>query len=296
MNTIKESKSDKVFLFFVYLFLITVVICILYPLIYVISSSFSSPAAVAAGKVRLLPIEPSVEGYKIVLSSKKIGMGYLNTIMYTVFGTTINVVLTILSGYALSKHDLVGKRFFMFLFTFTMLFNGGLMPTYILVKQMNLLDTFWVMIIPNAMAAYQMIVARTFFSTSIPRDLYETSQLDGCSDFRFLATIVIPLSKALIAVLVLLYAVGHWNSYFHAMIYLKSPELFPLQIVLREILLQNTIDYSDMRSIENSLRQDDMQELIKYVLIVVSSAPILALYPFVQKYFVKGVLVGSVKG
>jgi putative aldouronate transport system permease protein len=159
-----------------------------------------------------------------------------------------------------------------------------------------MLDTFWVMVIPNAMAAYQMIVARTYFVTNIPRDLYETSQLEGCSDFRFLGTIVIPLSKALIAVLVLLYAVGHWNSYFHAMIYLKDPARAPLQIVLREILLQNTIDYTDMNSIENSLRQDDMYELIKYVLIVVSSAPILALYPFVQKYFVKGVMVGSIKG
>lgn len=293
---IKEGKGDGIFLAVNYTFLFLLTICILYPLIFILSSSFSSPSAVTAGRVRLLPVDPGIEGYKIVLSSQKIGRGYLNTVLYTVVGTTINVTLTILAGYALSKHNLVGKRFFTLMFTFTMLFSGGLMPTYLLIRQMNMLDTFWVMVIPNAMAVYQMIVARTYFVTTIPRDLYETCQIEGCSDFRFLASIVVPLSKTLIAVLVLLYAVGHWNSYFHAMIYLKDSSRFPLQIILREILLQNTIDYSDMNSIENSMRQDDVYELIKYVLIVVSSAPVLALYPFVQKYFVKGIMVGSIKG
>lgn len=296
MAHIHETKADRAFMAFIYLVLAIITISVLYPLIYVLSSSFSSPAAVLAGKVRLLPVDFSLEGYQVVLGSSKIVRGYLNTILYTTVGTSINVAMTVMTGYALSKRDLFGKRFFVFLFTFTMMFSGGLMPTYLLVKNLHLLDTMWALVLPGAMAVYQMIVARTFFMTNIPYDLYESSQLDGCSDLRYLWSVVLPLSKALLAVLVLLYAVGHWNTYFNAMIYLSSPEKYPLQIILREILLQNTIDYTDINSIENSVKQDDLQELIKYTLIVVSSAPILILYPFIQKYFVKGVMVGSIKG
>ena len=219
----------------------------------------------------------------------------MNTFIYTVLGTSIAVVLTIALAYPLSKNSFVGRKLIMVLLVVTMLFDGGLIPYYLTVKSYNMLDTIWAMVIPGAIGIWQVIIARTFFQMTIPDELSEASELDGCSDIRYLWSIVIPLSKPIIAVLVLMYAVSHWNAYFDALIFLKSKDKFPLQLILREILILNSVD-SMTTNMEELQAKQDLSQLLKYSLIVISTGPILLFYPFIQKYFVKGMLIGSVKG
>lgn len=291
---IRESAGDRIFLAAVYTVLILVVIAVLYPLIFIISSSISSPAAVTSGKVWLWPVDISFKGFRVLFNTPEIISGYGNSIFYTAAGTLISVILTIMIAYPLSRRTFFGRNTLMMIITFTMIFSGGLIPTYMVVKEMHLIDTRWALLIPNAIWVWQVIIARSFFQASIPEELLEASEIDGCSDMRFILSVVLPLSKPILAVLVLMYAVGQWNAYFDALIYLKSANLFPLQLVLRSIIIQNN-SAGNMDAIAMVERQQ-MAELLKYALIVVATLPVLVIYPFVQRYFVQGMLVGSVKG
>ena len=286
-------SSDRRFYMISYFLIGFLTILVLYPIIYVLATSFSSPAAVARGEVWLWPVDFSLEGYKAVLQYKDVWIGYRNTIFYTSVGTFINIAMTLACAYPLSRKQLHGKGPIMFLFTFTMLFSGGMIPNYILVKNLKIMNTIWAMLLPGCMSVYNMIVARTFIQHNIPNELLEASKMDGCSDVRFFFRILLPLSKAMIAVLALWYAVGHWNAYFNAFLYLSDKDLFPLQLFLKSVLVQN--EFATMIDPELAEQMTEMRNLIKYALIVVSTAPLFAFYPFVQKYFVKGVMIGSVK-
>ena len=292
---IRNSFGDRVFMFSVYLFLLFALLIVLYPLIYIVSASFSNPLAVTAGKVWLFPVDFSLRGYEVTFQNPQIITGYLNSLFYTLFGTLISVVLTVLIAYPLSRRDLYGSNVIMLLITFTLIFSGGLIPTYLVVKDLGLIDTRWALLIPQAIAAFQVIIARTFFRSTIPFEIVEAAELDGCNDLQFLWSVVLPLSKPIIAVLALMYAVSQWNGYFDALIYLKSPDLQPLQIVLRNILILNTTSSGSMDATAMAQRRQ-LADLLKYCLVVVGSVPVLLIYPFVQRYFVKGLLIGSIKG
>lgn len=290
---IRESLGDRLFITAIYIILSLVLVAVLYPLIYIVSSSLSSPSAVSSGKVWLWPVDLSFEGYKAVLRNEQVLMGYANSLFYTICGTFISVALTIMIAYPLSKKTFVGRSTLMIFITFTMLFAGGLIPTYLVVKSLGLIDTRWALLIPNAIWVWQVIIARTFFQNSIPDELSEAADIDGCSDIRFIFSVILPLAKPIVAVLSLMYAVGQWNAYFDALIYLKSQSLYPLQLILRSILIlgsSGNMDASEM------IKQQQMAELMKYSLIVMASLPVLIIYPFVQRYFVQGMLIGSVKG
>ncbi|HML45752.1 MAG TPA: carbohydrate ABC transporter permease [Clostridia bacterium] len=290
------SRDDRIFGLILNVVMTACALLVLYPLIFIVSASFSSPAAVSTGKVILWPVDFSLEGYRAVFKDPNILTGYRNTLLYTGAGTLINVTLTFITAYALARPSLPLKGLIMFLFTFTMLFNGGMMPTYVLMRNLKLVNKVWAMLLPGAIAAYNMIITRTFLQSSIPHELLEASQIDGCSDFRYLGYVVLPLSKAVLAVITLYYAVGHWNAYFDAFLYLSRRELFPLQIILRDILIANTIDPAALVDPDLMTIKQGMADLLKYSLIVVSSAPILCLYPLVQRYFIQGVMIGSIKG
>ena len=292
---IRESLGDRIFLISIYIILTIVLVAVLYPLIYIVSASFSSPAAVTAGKVWLFPVEFSTRGYEVMLGDPQIIRGYANSIFYTLFGTLISVTLTIMVAYPLSRKQLYGRNFLLLFITFTMIFSGGLIPTYIVVKELGMINTRWSLIIPQAIAAFLVIVARTFFQITIPEELSEAAALDGCSDLRFLFSVVLPLSKPIIAVLALMYAVGQWNAYFDAILYIKDSDLLPLQNVLRNILILNTTTSGSVDAAQ-MLQRQQLADLLKYTLIVLGSLPVLIIYPFVQRYFVKGMLIGSIKG
>jgi putative aldouronate transport system permease protein len=292
---IRESFGDRIFLTIVYVFLFVILLVVLYPLVFVVSSSFSSPLAVSSGRVWLWPVDFSLRGYQVTLSNPQIITGYANSLYYTFFGTLISVVTTVLVAYPLSRRTLYGRNAIMIFIVFTMLFSGGLIPTYLVVKELGMLNTRWALLIPGAIAAWQVIIARTFFQVNIPEELAEAAELDGCNDLRFLVKIVIPLSQPIIAVLVLMYAVAQWNAYFDALLYLKSASLQPLQLVLRSILILNTTTSGSMEA-SVMIERQQMADLLKYSLIVVGSLPVLLIYPFAQRYFVKGMLIGSIKG
>ncbi|UQZ81169.1 L-arabinose transport system permease protein AraQ [Paenibacillus konkukensis] len=274
-----------------------ILVTVLYPLLFVLSASFSDPTKVMSGEMWLLPKGFTLGAYKEIFDYAAVWSGYRNTLLYTTVGTCVNLILTTLAAYPLSRKDLPGRNLFMFLITFTMFFNGGLIPTYLIVKGLALVNTFWALIIPNAIATYNLIVMRTYFQNSIPWEIQEASLIDGCSNFRLLTHIILPLSKPIIAVMVLYYAVGHWNSYFNALIYLRNSNLYPLQLVLREILIVSQSNILDQSG--STFGMDEkllLAESIKYALIIVASLPVLIMYPFVQRHFVKGVMIGSLKG
>jgi multiple sugar transport system permease protein/putative aldouronate transport system permease protein len=287
--------EDKVFYSFVYIFSFLLLLSVLYPVIFIVSASFSSGRAISTGQVRLLPVEPGIEGYRAVFKDRRIPMGYRNTVFYTVIGTFINVTMTLICAYPLARKRLPHRGAITFFFTFTMLFSGGMIPSYILLRNLRMLNTVWAMWLPNAMSIYSMIVTRTFISSAIPDELLEATQIDGCSDVKYFFLFVLPLSKAVIAVIAMMYAVGYWNAYFNAFLYLTKQELYPLQIFLREILVMNQMQ-NDIVDPETAIAMQGLADLLKYSLIVISSAPILCIYPFFQKYFVKGVMIGSIKG
>ena len=293
---IRSTRSDQLFNFFVYAVVGILTFIVLYPLIYILSSSFSSPQAVSTGKVFLWPVDFSLQGYTQVFSDNEVWRSYRTTICYTIFGTCINVFTTLICAYPLSRKDLPHKLFFTTLFTFTMMFSGGLIPTYLIIRDLHMLNSIWAMVIPGAMSAYQMIVTRTFFQSTLPQELIEATQVDGCDDFRFFAKFVLPLSKAIIAVIAMQYAIGHWNSYFNAFIYLSNENYYPLQIYLRKILLLSQIAASETMDADMAAAIQGLSDLLKYSLIVVATVPILCVYPFIQKYFIQGVMIGSLKG
>jgi putative aldouronate transport system permease protein len=290
-----RSRDDRIFDALVYTIAGIVLLLVLYPLLFVVSASFSDPISVIDGKVWLLPQGFTFTPYLHVFENESIWSGFRNTILYTLIGTFVNIILTILAAYPLSQKDLPGRKALMFIITITMFFSGGLIPTYLLIKELGMINTVWAMIVPGAISTYNLIVMRTFFQNGVPFELQESAWIDGASNFRLLLTIVIPLSMPIIAVMVLFYGVGHWNAYFNAMIYLKDRELFPLQLILREILILNQSDNMGLDGAGMTERVM-MAESIKYSVIIVSSIPVLLLYPFVQKYFVQGVMIGSIKG
>lgn len=295
---IRDCWQDKVFYTVDNIFLVLVFLCTAYPFIYIISCSFSSGDALIAGQVRLLPKDFSLLGYKTVFQYTPIWTGYLNSLIYMVLGTAISLVLTVLFAYPLSRQDFAPRGVVSGMLAFVMVFIPGTVPSYMLIKNLGLLDTRWAIILPGALSAYNIIVARTFFKNSIPGELLEAAKLDGCDDFTFLRRIVLPLSKPILAVLSLWVAVGLWNSYFNPMIYLNSADKYPLQLVLRQILLMTSnLDLSNS-SIDPVLLQqrEYLGTILKYGSIVVSCIPLMIFYPFVQKYFEKGVMIGSVKG
>lgn len=292
---VKKSRTDQIFDFFLYFIAVILVIIMLYPMYFIVIASFSNPVDVSAGNIVFLPKGINFKGYKKLLEYPQLWIGYKNTILYAIMGTIISLVVNIPAAYALSRKDLCGRKLFTIFYLIPMFFTGGLIPTYLIVKDFGLLDSFWVMVLPFSVVTYYIIVARTFFNNSIPGDLWEAAQIDGCGNLGFFFQIVLPLSKAVIAVIALWTAVGQWNSYFNALIYLRSPELQPLQLVLRNILISNQT-ISAMSTGAAAVEAKQLADLIKYAVIVVSSAPIMCMYPFVQKYFNQGVMLGSLKG
>lgn len=300
-SKVKESKSDKIFLIINFIFTLVILFVVLYPLIYVLSASISAPRHVASGEMWLLPKGITFEGYKRIFQDKVLWRGYRNTIFYTLVGTTINLAVTLPAAYALSRKDLVGRNFFTVLMVFTMFFGGGLIPTYLVVQKLNMINTVWALLLTGATSTYNIIVCRTFFQ-SIPKELEEAAAVEGCSNTRLFFSIILPLSKALIAVMALFFGVGHWNSYFNALIYLNDKKLYPLQLVLREILVvqaastamtQESLTDEAAKALANKA---ELSEIIKYAVMVVSSLPVIMIYPFLQRYFVEGVMLGSLKG
>lgn len=296
-NAIKVPRGDKIYYGIVNLFLFLFFMAILLPLINVVASSFSEAKAVNQGKVLFWPVQFTTKGYKAVFEYRGIWRSYANTFLYTITGTAVNLAMTLMCAYPLARKDLPFKGPVVALFMFTMLFGGGTIPNYILIRNLHMMNTIWAMIIPGAISVYNMIIARTFIQ-NIPADLEEAAKIDGCSDVRYFFSIVLPLSKTVISVLGLYYAVAHWNDYFTAFLYMSDNEKMPLQITLRAILINNSFSADAAASIdeETLLNNQALQDLLKYSLIIVSSVPVLIIYPFVKKYFLKGVMLGAVKG
>ena len=294
MKKSKKTGSERIFDFFVYGVAILLILLIIYPLWFVIIASFSDPADVGNGNVWLWPNEWRLDGYIRLFEQSLFWRGYLNTILYTIVGTAVALFVNIPAGYALSRKDLHGRKWLALLFIIPMFVSGGLIPIYLTIKNVGLLDTFWVMVIPFAVSSYNIIVARTFFNNSIAAALWEAAQIDGCGTIRYFFSMVLPLSKAILAVIGLWTAVGIWNSWFNALIYLTNDNLQPLQLILRRLLISNQLLQTQATGeLASELRAT--ADMMKYAAIVVSTAPIMMLYPFLQKYFNQGVMIGALK-
>ena len=290
------NADDVIFDVINYILLSLVLLIIIYPLYFIIIASISSPLEVLNGNVIFLPKGITLDAFRLIFKDKDILTGYRNTILYTVIGTFINIMMTIFAAYPLSRKDWVGRKFFTFILVLTMFFSGGLIPSYILITKLGIYNTVWAMLIPGAVILWNVIITRTYFSSSIPDSLPEAAFIDGCSNLKLLFRIILPLSKPVLAVMVLFYGVSHWNSFFSALIYLNNRKLFPLQLILREILVQNKFSEDMLVEEESILKRQLVAESIKYGLIIIASAPFIAIYPLIQKYFVKGIMVGSIKG
>jgi ABC-type glycerol-3-phosphate transport system permease component len=290
------SVSDRLFYVIDYTLLIFAGLVVFLPLMNVFSSALSEPSMVLAGRVRFWPKGFTISTIELIFRNPAIMTGFFNTLFYAATGTCLNLVLTVMCAYPLSRAEFAGRNIFMLIFAFTMMFGGGMIPTYINIRNLGLLNTRWVMILPGALAVWNMVLARTFFQNTIPKEMYESAEMDGAGDIRILITIVLPLSAPILAVLTLFYAVGHWNSYFDAMMYLSSQKLFNIQLILRNAianisnLLNETGDLTDQ---EKTLA---FAEASKYAMIVISLVPVLVIYPFVQKYFIRGIMIGALKG
>jgi len=291
----KKSKGEHIFDAILIVVSVLIFVVVAYPLYFVVIASFSNPEAVLGGKLSFWPVGFNIESYKMILDEPKIWLGYRNSIFYTILGTMINLILTTLAAFPLSRKDMPYRRLLTFIITFTMLFSGGMIPVYMVVRGLNITDTIWAMVIPNAIATYNMLVMKNYFQSSIPEELHEAAAIDGCGPFQSLLKVVLPLSRPILAVITLFYAVGHWNAFFNAIIYLRDQKLYPLQIVLREIMLQNSLEAvgGDMTGMYEKVMRG---ETMKYAVIIVASVPVLLFYPLVQKYFTKGIMVGAIKG
>ncbi|HEY8421024.1 MAG TPA: carbohydrate ABC transporter permease [Thermoclostridium sp.] len=296
-SQIKDSRNDRIFGFIVDFLLIIIGLVTLFPLIFVLSASVSDPVMVNSGKVLLLPKGFNLDGYLAVFENEWVLTGYRNSFIYTVVGTFLNVLVTFMAAYSLSRKDMYGHRLITIYMVFTMWFGGGLIPTFIVVNKLGLVNRPVVMVILGLISIYNCIICRSFIQTSIPYELQEAARIDGCNDFGIVWKIVFPLSKPVLAILCLYYALGHWNGYFNALIYLDDRKYQTLQIFLREILIQNSrVKVDDSVDLEAMVRRAQMAQVMKYSLIVVASVPMLIIYPFVQKFFVQGVMIGSIKG
>jgi putative aldouronate transport system permease protein len=293
----KESRGDRAFLLAIYAFLVVVILVILIPVLYIVAASFSSANAVIAGKVWLWPVHFSLAGYQAVFHYPEIWTAYLNSLIYAAASAVLSVALTVMMAFPLSRRDFYGRKLVVWLLIFAFLFSGGIIPFYLVVQQLGMVNTPFALIIPTGLNVFWVILAKTYFQTSIPSELYDAAQVDGCGDIRFLWSVVVPISKPILAVVGLLAAVTQWNSYFNALIFLNSQSLYPLQLVLQQLLVLGNITPSGFSSIspEQLAYFQNLATLLRYSLVVVASVPMLILYPFAQKYFVKGVLVGSLK-
>lgn len=297
----KMGRQDRIFMLVVYLLLAMIFVLAAYPVLFVISASVSDPKAVSGGKMLLWPVGFNLDGYEHLAQYRDIWIGYVNSVFYTVLGTGLNLLVTIPAAYALSRKDMKGRNILMGIFVVTMYFGGGLIPVYLNFKWFHLLNTRAIMLLGGVVSVYNMIVCRTFFANTIPWELQEAACLDGASDAQILRKVVLPLSKPILAVMMLYYGEGHWNTYFGAMIYLRDREKFPLQLFLREILVEakgiaDTIMDAEAESIRVLMQQQDLANQLKYAVIIVATIPMLLVYPWVQKYFAQGVMIGSIKG
>ena len=297
---VKRCREDVIFDTVIFIILTLILFIVAYPLYWVIISSFSDPTAVSAGKVLLRPIGFTLKGYAEVFKNSQVMRGFFNSIVITVVGVCVNLAVTLPTAYALSRDNFSGKKPITVFYMITMFFGGGMIPTYLVVKNMQLLNTIWALVLPGCLSVYNMIVARTFFKSNISEELYEAGEIDGCTQSRFFFQIALPLSKAIIAIMVLYYGVGHWNSYFSALLYISDQDKYPLQLVLRNILITNQTALSQTATTAAARaalqEQQQLIDVMKYSLIIISSVPVLIMYPLVQKHFVKGVMIGSVKG
>jgi putative aldouronate transport system permease protein len=293
MGKIRANIDEIVFEGIIIFILTITTLIVLYPIVLVVSSSFSDPLAVISNQVKLWPINPTLKMYKMVFNHPEIWGGYANTILYTIVGTAINVLFTALGAYPLSRKDLYGRNIVTALFVFTMFFGGGMIPSFLLIKQLQLYNTIWALLLPGAVSTWNLIIMRTFFQNTIPIELQESALIDGANDITVFIKIVLPLSAPIISVMVLFYGVGHWNSWLSALLYLSERTKYPLQIILREILIQSSTQDMSGGSISD---QEMIGEGIKYATMVIATLPILCLYPFLQRFFVKGVMVGAIKG
>jgi putative aldouronate transport system permease protein len=298
-NLERRSTEDKIFDAVNFIVLTLIFVIVAYPLYFVIISSISDPVKVAAGQITFVPEGINFDGYLRVFEAKEVMRGFMNSVFYTVLGVSINLAVTLPTAYALSRNDFYGRKVISIYYVITMFVSGGLIPTYLVIRQMGMLNTVWALVIPGALSVYNMMVARSFFKTNIPGELLDAARIDGCTDTSFFFRICLPLSGAIIAILALWYGVGHWNSYFSALLYIADREKQTLQLELRYILLQNQQPMGQLLSpeaLEQQRRLDALKEMMKWSLIIVSSLPVIILYPFIQKHFVKGVTVGSLKG
>ncbi len=296
-HRIHLSPEDRVFGIVTYLLGTLFMLLCAYPLIYVLSASISNPELIVSGKIILLPKEIQFRAYEAVFKSEDVLLGYRNAVFYAFAGTAINILLTTAGAYVLSRPDLWGRTVITFLISFTMFFSGGMIPTYITIRNLGLINTVWAMLLPGAISATNLLIMRNFFTHSVPQEIIEAAYVDGCSNIGTLCRIVLPVSGSIIAVMVIFYFVGHWNAYFSAMIYLNDKKLYPLQVFLREILIQNQL--GDMSGGADTVNQAEMTllyEALKFAVITVATLPIMCVYPFLQRYFVKGVMIGSIKG
>ncbi|WP_062105954.1 carbohydrate ABC transporter permease [Bacillus niameyensis] len=292
------SLSDKTFDIVNKLLVLLIVVIIVYPLIFVLSASISDPTAVSAGRMWLWPVDITFAGYKRVFENSHIWLGYRNTIFYTLLGTILHLCVLLPCAYALSRKEVMGKKIILWIILFTMMFNGGLIPTFLVIKTLGMVDTIWAIVIPGVVGAWSLLVARTFFQQTIPDQLVEAAKIDGASDFYIFGKVVLPLSAPIIAVMALFHGVSLWNQYFSALIYLSNEKLFPLQLFLRQLLIVSEISPDGgggPGEVESLVEQVKTASLLKYAVIIVSSLPLLIVYPFLQRFFVKGVLIGSVK-
>ena len=300
LNHRTASKPISVYDLVVGVIFAFVLLVILYPLYWIVIASFSNPAQINLGNVWLLPKGFTIAGYREIFTFSNLWMGYKNSVIYTILGTSINIACTVTAGYVLSRKDLIGRTIITIFCLVPLYFSGGMIPTYLQVNRLGINNTMWAVLLPNAMSIFNMIITKTFFQTTIPTELLESARLDGCGNWRFFFSIVLPLSTAIVGVLAVYYAAGHWNNYMNALIYLRDQSLAPLQVILREILIQNSVDNSTfaMNYLLNpeGMEKEKLAQLIKYGTIIVSSVPLLIFYPFMQKYFVKGVMIGSLKG
>ncbi len=294
----KQSWDDMLYSTICGVFLIGLVIIVFYPLWFVLVASVSNPLYVNRGDFLLFPKGFNMLGYEKVFHTKKIWSGYANTLLYTVCGTALGTVVTVMAGYAFSRKDLPGRGLLMKAFIFTMYFSGGMIPLYMTVKNLGLINNRLVLIVMGVVSTYNIIVVRSFMESNIPDELLDAATIDGCGNGRFFTRIVVPLSRAVVSVIVLYIAVEHWNSYFPAMLYMTDEKKYPLQLVLREILMssQTAINNAEFLDAQSAAEMQNVAQVMKYALIVVSTAPIICVYPFIQKYFTKGVMIGSVKG
>ncbi|MDE7200586.1 MAG: carbohydrate ABC transporter permease [Lachnospiraceae bacterium] len=294
MKKKKLFTQDKIVNVLFYLIAVIMIIMVIYPLWFVIIASFSSPADVANGEVWLWPKKLDLSGYQELFKQSQLWISYRNTIVYTAVGTLIALIVNVPAGYAMSRKDLLGKKWINIFYVIPMFVSGGLIPTYFVVKAFGLLDSFWVMVLPFSVSTYNIIVARTFFKSTLPESLWEAAQIDGCGTIRYFVQFAVPLSKAVLAVIGLWTAVGLWNSWFNALIYIQNDALQPLQLLLRRILIANqSLLGAATGSMAQELRQ--LSDMMKYASIVISTLPIMCLYPFLQKYFNQGVMIGAVK-